>query len=238
MKRAFALVAFVLFFANISAQSFMWGPKGGLSVGLQTWNNIDRQPLFGPHGALFIESYREGSANSFYGQIGYHTRGSSQRVAFFNQGGVSGSFQRQRFQFNNAALVVGAKRRLDSDSEKKPYYTFGLRLDYTLSTNLDQYENSISALYFPVNTFVNKFNYGATVGFGYEFPFSHLVGGFVEANVSPDFSRQYAQPSIPNVINPFTGNSVRLPEQTIRNISLEITVGFRFLRKVIYLDDY
>ena len=216
----------------------MWGPKGGLTLGVQSWNGIDRQPLFAYHGALMMESFREGSPSSFFGQIGYHKRGSSQRITFFNAGGTPTSRSRQTFEFNNVAVIFGGKRKFDTDNSKKPYYTFGVRLEYTIGTNLSQYDDPRFAAYFPIDPFVNKFNYGATVGFGIEFPFSELMGGYIEANLSPDFSRQYEQPTIPNVINPFTGQPTTLREQTIRNITFEVTVGFRFLRKIIYLEDY
>lgn len=238
MIRSTFIVLCFLGFGSLNAQSFIWGPKGGLTLGMQTWNNVDRSVLIGYHGALYMESAEEGSLGSFFGQIGYHTRGSSQLVSFTNGGGVISSRSRQTFQFNNASLQIGAKKKLDKPGANKPYYGFALRLEYTASTNLSQYENAQSVGYFPLDPFVNKFNYGVSVNFGYEFPFSSLVGGFVEATFSPDLSKQYAQPAIPNVFDPLTRQNRTLPQQTIRNLSFELTVGFRFLRKVIYLDDY
>ena len=238
MIRSTLIVLCFLCFGFLNAQSFIWGPKGGLTLGMQTWNNVDRNVLIGYHGALYMESADEGSLGSFYGQVGYHTRGSSQLVSFTNGGGVISSRNRQTFQFNNVALQIGAKKKLDKPGTAKPYYGFALRLEYTASTNLSQYENAQAVGYFPLDPFVNKFNYGASVNFGYEFPFSPLIGGFVEATFSPDFSKQYAQPAIPNVFDPITRQNRTLPQQSIRNLSFEISVGFRFLRKVIYLDDY
>lgn len=238
MIRSTLIVLCFLGFGLLSAQSFIWGPKGGLTLGMQTWNNVDRNVLLGYHGALYMESADEGSLGSFYGQVGYHTRGSSQLVSFVNGGGVISSRNRQTFQFNNVALQIGAKKKLDRPGPNKPYYGFGLRVEYTASTNLSQYQNAQAVGYFPLDPFVNKFNYGASVNFGYEFPFSQLIGGFVEATFSPDFSKQYAQPPIPNVFDPIIRQTRTLPQQSIRNLSFEISVGFRFLRKVIYLDDY
>ncbi len=238
MNRILLITIGLLVGSALQSQSFFWGPKGGLTVATQTWNNVDRSILVGYHGALFIESFDEGALGSFFGQVGYHTRGSSQQVTFYNAGGIPSNRSRQVFQFNNAAILVGAKKRFESTGNKKPYYSFAMRLEYTLNTNLSQYENSLSVGYYPLDPFVNKFNYGVTVGLGYEFPFTELIGGFVEVNLSPDLSKQYEQPAIPNVFDPITRQPRTLPQQTIRNISLEMTVGFRFLRKVIYLEDY
>ncbi|MEL6388781.1 MAG: hypothetical protein AAFQ02_01360 [Bacteroidota bacterium] len=238
MKGTVLALAFFASVGLLPAQSFIFGPKLGPTLGVQTWNGIDRQPLVAYHAALYLESYNPDRNGSFFGQLGYHLRGSSQNVTFFNVGGNPTGRSRPTFEFRNVAATIGAKRRIDTFGDSKPYYSFAMRVEYTLGTNLDQYNNAQFATYFPVDPFVNKFNYGATVAFGYEFPFSELVGGFVEANISPDLSRQYEQPTIPNVLDPFTGNSISLREQTIRNITFEVSVGLRFLRKVIYLEDY
>ena len=58
----------------------------------------------------------------------------------------------------------------------------------------------------------------------------------IEFTVNPDFSLQYEQPAIPNVIDPITGQTRTLQERRIRNLTFEITVGARFLRKVEYID--
>lgn len=228
----FVLASFLLTTGN--SQSSIFGPKGGLTLGVQSWDGFQRQPILSYHGALFIEGYKEESLSSLFAQIGLHNRGSSERVFFLN--GSSAQAIRQNFKFSNAALLLGAKRRFSTSGKSRPYYSFGVRLEYTLGTNLD--ETAEFAGYFPIEGFVNKFNYGASVSFGYEFPFSEFVGGLIEATVSPDFSHQYQQPGGISVISPITGQAIALREQQIRNITFELTVGFRFLHKVIYLDDY
>ena len=239
MKRwLLALTWILIFHVDTSAQRFHWGPKGGLSIGLQNWNGTNRNALIAPHGSLFMESYREDGGGSMYGQLGYHVRGSSENVTFENAGGIPTNRSRQRYQFNNISLQVGAKNRLNSYTAKRPYYSFGLRLEYTISTNLSEFEDAQASGYFPLDAFVNKFNYGASVSFGYEFPFSDLIGGIIEVSINPDLSKQYAQPQIPGVIDPVFGGTRTLPEQSVRNISVELSVGFRFLRKVIYIEDY
>ncbi len=231
MRVILTVICAFLITCGANAQSFYFGPKGGLTVGLQNWNGIERDPLLTYHGALFIESDDAETDNALFAQIGYHKRGSAEQVLFFS--GSNSSFQRQPFEFNNVALQLGAKKKFGS--MPSAYYGFGIRLEYTVGTNLDEY--SQFGGYFPVDEFVNEFNYGASLMIGKRFMFSDLAGAFVEASISPDISKQYEQPAIANVISPFTGNTVTLREQTIRNITFELTVGFRFLRKVVYLDE-
>ena len=217
-----------------TAQGFIFGPKGGATFGIQNWNGFDREPLIAYHGAIYIESLNRNSLSSLYTQFGYHKRGSSEDVFFFTGGGT-GFRERQRFEFNNLALQFGAKRKVDSSSGNHLYYSFGFRLDYTLSHNLDQYE--IYAGYFPISPYVNKFNYGASVALGYEYNFSNLSGVIIEASIHPDFSRQYEQPGGFSIISPITGQGISLREQSIRNITFELSVGLKLVREIIYLDD-
>lgn len=240
MKAIYTLFFCLLFsFASQAQGSFAWGLKGGLAAGFQQWNSFKQDPLLSYQGDLYIENYDGPSANALYAQIGYHVRGSAIR----NRGGVnvnSGLPIRitRKFEFRNASLATGFKKRFDLN-EKKAYYYVGLRADYTLSTNLKPYDrNSIDGAFFPFAEGMRKFNYGLSGGAGLEFMFSKLVGGIVELNFAPDVSFQYRQPEIPNSLsnNPFTGQSVTIPERQIRNFTLELTVGFRFLRIVEYID--
>ena len=224
------LVAIALFITYaLPAQSFWFGPKVGPSIGLQKWNQFDQDPLFAFHGALFIESHDPDSPGSVYAQLGYHTRGSAIRVININN---SVTFSNS-FKFNNLSLSLGAKRRLGSSGKFRPYYHLGVRLEYTLNTNLKEYERFGSPIY-PIELFVHKFNYGVNIGGGFETKFSDLIGGSIEITVSPDFSKQYEQPAIPNVIVPWNNQSVTISARDIRNISLEISLALRFLRKVEY----
>ena len=218
--------------STIFSQSKIFGPKGGLTIGFQNWDGFQRDPLLSFHGALYVEGFKEEAPASFFGQIGLHTRGSSER-AFFVSGPSAQAF-RQKFRFDNAAAIFGVKKRLNLTSDSKPYFAFGMRVEYTIGTNLD--ESSEFAGYFPIEGFVNKWNYGASASFGYEFPFSEFVGGLIEASIHPDLSFQYQQPGGIGVISPITGQSVVLREQQIRNVTFELSIGFRFLHKVIYVD--
>jgi hypothetical protein len=237
MKRIiFHLVISTFLFAfSISGfgQSFIFGPRGGFTLGTQSWNGFDRNVLLSYHGGAYIESYREEAPSSFLAHLGYHKRGSSERVVFIGSGGGL-SNSRQSFEFNNVVLLLGAKKKIRTFNVNKPYYLIGVRLEYTLNTNLDQYE--IYGGYFPLEPFVNKFNYGPVAAAGYELEFSEFVGGFIEASISPDISKQYEQPELFNIISPISGQVRNVNAQTIRNLTFEITLGLKLLRKVEFID--
>lgn len=228
MLRFFYFAILLFMTLTSSGQSFHFGPKGGMAINLQQWNNFERDPLFSAFGDVFIESYTEGSTSSLFAQVGYHTRGSAIRLFSFNGPSFNNSFK-----FNNVSLVAAAKRYTTNKKKARPYYLLGIRAEYTVSTNLSDFQE-FQSLFYPIEFYVNKFNYGFTVGGGYDFPFGDLYGGFIEFTISPDVSLQYEQPPIPNVISPFTGQTITISERRIRNISLEITFGMRFLRKVEY----
>lgn len=229
MLRLVTILALTFAALPALAQSFYFGPKVGLDVNFQRWNNSERNSLITPNLDLFIESYDEEDINSLYALIGYHTKGSAVRFNFLN--GSSGF----DYRFNNLALGVGAKRVFKPDSKYKPYYILGLRLEYTVSTNLDKYTESEFAVIHPVDQFVNKFNYGPTIGIGFSKKLSDLIGGFMELAIMPDVSRQYEQPALSNIVLPtLNGRTVNIAAREIRNLVFEVTVGLRFLRKVEY----
>lgn len=249
MKIKALIIVFILISLQISfAQSYAFGVKGGLTAANQRFNSggsYDNGLLFKYHGALYIENAPDDPTSVLFAQVGYHTRGHARRyrrgIAYneINQQWLEVPSYKEQFVFNNLALIVGVKRRGVLNSEKA-YYGVGLRGEYTVSTNLadgSSYPN-IYSLFFPTKDFVKKINYGITLSGGYEFPFSELFGGFVELNIHPDVSRQYYQPPITtNWTNPITHEQIgTIPEQSIRNLTIEVTLGLRFLRKIIYTD--
>lgn len=227
MRIALFLVFYISGTTLLTAQSFYFGPKGGLGINVQQWNSFQRDPLFSPFGDIFIESYDEGSPSSLYAQLGYHTRGSALRLT-----GFSGSFS-NAFKFNNLVFVAGAKRILSMEKKMRPYYLVGVRAEYNLGTNLDDF-TSLQSAFYPISFYVNKFVYGFSAGGGFDFDIKELYGGFIEFTVNPDVAKQYDQPSIPNVISPYDGRTITIPKRDIKNLSFEITFGLRFLRKVEY----
>jgi len=218
----------------------MGGVKGGMTLGIQNYNGLQRQPLFAWHGAGYIESLSEDNKFGLLMQLGYHVKGSAIRNRqFFNSVGDAFRLPVNRFEYRNISLLLGAKQKFELTERLKYYYMFGLRGEYTVSTNLDQYEDlginfPGTLAIFPLNGFVNEWNYGVTIGGGFEFPFTDLIGGILEFSISPDFSNQYFQPELVNIYDPFTGNNRSISERRVRNVVFEVSLGFRFLRLVEY----
>lgn len=239
MKRKITLLAAVLMVSGLAfGQSFYWGVKGGPTLGFQQWDGFDQNVLLRYHGSAFIESVAEPGEFVLFAQTGYHEKGSALRGGRATD--VNGNLiliPTQGFIFRNIDLVVGIKQRIDFSflGSSSAYYLFGLRGDYTYDTNLEQY-STIGSLFYPFPEFVEKWNYGATLGGGFEFDFTDYIGGILEFSVHPDFSNQYIQPELGNIRNPFTGLQQNLSSRTIRNTTFEISLGFRFLREVIYVD--
>ncbi|MFT5386605.1 MAG: hypothetical protein ACI8VT_003751 [Saprospiraceae bacterium] len=240
MKKYTLLLVGLFFAIQISsAQSYAFGVKGGLTTSFQKWDNFQRDPLFSYHGIAFIETAPEENKFAVFAQIGYHVKGSAIRNRNFVNV-VTGTVSKPpttKFKFNNISLTLGGKQKYDWGADKKLYYLFGFRGDYTIDTNLDQYEdfNLVYPIY-PFDAFVRNWNYGATIGGGLEFPVSDYVSAIIEFTVNPDFSKSYRQPPILNVYDPYTGSNRTFSEREITNTTFEISVGFRFLHEVEYID--
>ncbi len=221
---------------------YFFGVKGGLTIGQQQWNNFQREPLFSYHGIGFIETLPEEGRFALFAQLGYHVKGS--RIVQRNVlNPISGNIFRapaESFEFNNLSLSIGGKQTITFTPIANIYYLLGVRLDYTVSTNLDEYNtvNQQFRLFYPIedNQFLRRINYGVIAGGGFEFPWNERVAGVLEFTINPDFSLQYMQPQIDNIIDPFTSGTTSIPERNIRNLTFEITAGFKFLRKIVYLD--
>jgi hypothetical protein len=226
-----------LIIPDVKGQSFWFGAKGGGAMNYQSWGEglaqgINRDPLFSLNADIFIESFDEFNKGSLYGQFGYHTRGSSIRFVSFNNLFAT----QQGFKFNNLVLEVGARKVFSIDKSIFPYYHVGLRCEYTVSTNLEDYR-IFNNLFYPIDDFVRKINYGVSFGGGFIKPITELSDIFLDINISPDLSFQYEQPPLQNVIDPFTLQNINLPLRQVRNLSLELKIGIRFLRRVIYTDE-
>ena len=216
-----------------AAQSFYFGPKAGMSIAYQQWNQSDRSPIFTPHGDLFIETTDFDGSGSIFAQIGFHTRGSGVRRLrnpFNNQIG------NQQFKFNNISLGAGIKKRLNIDASPVYYYMAGLRLEYTISNNLVEIGSNQVTGGFLFDPYVRDFNYGLTVGGGIEFPALYSVVPFVEFSFMPDLSQQYDQFESVEFQDPVTNNNIVIGARSIRNLTLEVTVGVKLFREVIYVD--
>jgi hypothetical protein len=85
---------------------------------------------------------------------------------------------------------------------------------------------------------MNRWMFGLSLGGGMEFKLGELVGGQLKLSLHPDLTLQYNQPSLENVLNPYSpGTTTTIPERRIRNNALELSVGIRLLRKVVYVDE-
>ncbi len=237
MRLLACIFIFSIFFINPAitqeqeSGGFYFGPKLGPTIGTQNWDGFERRTMFNYHGALFVESLDRDFKGAFFAQLGYNARGSGLNV--FTIGGFSNS---QSFVFRNLSLLLAAKKRLLTKTLQTPYYFVGVRAEYQLSNNLKEIQDRYNSPFFPVPEFVNKFTYGISFGGGIEFLGSEFIQPALELTISPDLSFQYQSPAIPNVIDPITGQTRTLNERKIRNITMEISLVIRFLRKVVYLN--
>lgn len=239
----FVIIAFLASSATVMAQSYAFGIKGGLLAGLQQWEGRNRTVLLKPHGLLFIESADEDESYSVYAEAGFHQRGSAQRnVRFIDQSGNFFDAPTQEYIFNNVSLSLGAKDKRILSSDIDFYYGLGVRVEYTISNNLDVFQEQFEDIYgtvligYPIPEYVRKWNYGITVMGGIEYHLSGFVAGVLELRVSPDFSAQYHQPPIAQAYDPVSGTTRSYSEQKAYNVSIELTAGFRFLHKITYID--
>lgn len=236
MKFLLITIAWVTFMCSVNAQSYWFGAKGGLGYNNQSWGNggtgvtFNRNPLFSFNGDIFVESYDELKKGALYAQFGFHTRGSGLR--FFNQFNDFNTVV--KYKFHNLVLELGAKKTLNLGKEVEPYFIMAVRGEYTIGNNLGNF-NSLVSIVDP--KFIRKFNYGVTIGGGFEMVMSELSNVFLEFSVQPDFSFQYEQFPIDNILSPWGGNQyISLPLTQVKNLSIEAKVGVKFLRKVEYID--
>lgn len=216
---------------DVQAQSFIFGAKGGMTMGIQQWNGFTRDPLFRWHADAYVESWQEENRYAIFASLGYHVRGGTIRTrAWYDDqtmtefdGGVT------NMVFNNLVLGLGGKQKFNVGLDSRVYYLVGVRGEYTMGVDFDggmvNYEGA-----------QNNFVFGVTAGGGFEFPFSRYMGMFIEFSVQPDFTKQIFLPRQDTGFSDPSGNLIVLQEQNVYNLSLEFTVGFRFLREVIYVD--
>ncbi len=220
------LCILTLFSTPILAQGFVWGPKGGLSLAQQSTKGYQRDILTAWHGDMYIESLSEEDKYALFASIGYHQRGSAFRTqSFIGQNGSRIPARTRKSVYDNAVLQLGGKQKFYLGPWSKWYFGVALRGEYNLSVELapEVYPSTLEDR-------VTKFVYGVTANIGVEHMFTDLVGVLLEFNVMPDFSDQLIIPAQPAFGNP---NRI-IPENRVRNVTYEITLGFRFLRKVIY----
>ncbi|MBK8505582.1 MAG: hypothetical protein IPL46_27315 [Saprospiraceae bacterium] len=211
------------------SQSYAFGLKGGPTIGLQRWNNYQgSDPLIAYHIVTFIETAQEEEQGSIFAELGYHVKG---RAVHFNSSvnpltGANYDARNFQLRFNNASLSAGARKKF-ALGNSLAYYSLAVRGEYNISADLEIYDGFEAG--------INKVLYGITLGGGFEFPFSELMGGLIDIRFSPDLSRQIFIPPF-EWDNPFTGNQEVFREQSIKNLAFEISLGLRFLHKIVYVE--
>lgn len=234
MKRIVYFVCFIASFFishSIFAQGTAFTIKSGLSLNTQRWTGLgSRSVMMKPHYLLSIESLDIEDKYSFFFQAGYHQRGTAFRFASgINPGtGISFGSTTRNVEFHNISLSAGVKSKKQLKENLKSNVFFGLRGEYTVKTKFEIYE--------PLKDGTRKINWGIDAGMGLEWMFAEHMGAIVEFRISPDVSRQIFVPVYHGLTDPFTGNTYSTQEQNIRNVSFELSVGLRFLRKVVYYE--
>jgi hypothetical protein len=217
--------------SQMTGQSYAFGFKAGPSLTVQKWNGFGgREPLVRYHGVAFIESHNEETNSALFAQVGYHIRGSALRFyAYYDPVSMRNiNSSSTDMEFHNISLSAGAKRRYDF-GRNKAYYMLGLRGEYTAYTKLDGFLDTYEGL-------ENKVLGGVIFGGGLELPLGRFVSGIFEASVSPDFTKQIFLPPQDTGYTDLNGNEIILPEQNVTNVSIELSIGLRFLREVTYYD--
>lgn len=208
---------------SVSAQYSIWSFRAGPSLAFQRWNGLgSTQPLIGYHGVIGLESYDPGKTSTFYGELGYHQRGSSKYVpAYQSNAGINYSSYTIRNVFHNVALALGGRKSFGQDN--KFFYNLALRGEYTIKAQL-------SDVYVGFSEFVKNFNYGLDVGAGYNFPIGYHMG-FIQVQLQPDLSKQIWSTQYSGF--DYQGNPVTYPEQKVINYTFELSLGFRLYGNLI-----
>lgn len=228
---------------KLLAQTFTgYAVKGGGVLATQRWDGFERDPLLGAHVDLQVESVSYDKPTSFYASLGYHQRGSAIRTRafrFVDPGtGQETSFRPEalRFVFHNAVLALGGKQHY-AVGENRGFVSFALRGEYNLATDFgDTDDRNVNFGYgpaYPLDDFVRDFLYGADVGAGLELALSARTDALFEIRLSPDVSAQYDQPPL-QFFSPVTGNNESSGQRSINNLSVELSLGLRFLPDAAY----
>ena len=221
----------------LCAQYTGYGLKFGPTLATQRWDNYQQDPLLGYHVDLQVENLSESKPRTLYASLGYHQRGSAirfRRTVGRDVNGFEREFRAQtlRFVWHNVGLAVGAKQTKPLGNARG-HVSVGLRGEVNVGTDLggevaEQVRELRIGIPYPIPEFSNRLVAGIDIGGGIDFPLSPTLDGLVELRVSPDFTRQYFQPPF-QYFDSFTGNNVLAREETISNVSLELSVGIRWL---------
>ena len=225
-------------FLTLEAQTgTAFGIKGGLTLGNQNWNGSERELLPAYHGALTMESVNDSISLSFFGQVGYHVKGSAIRFRGY-QHPVTLQWipgRTERYPFTQVSVVGGLKNRHEVGMFDAFYY-LGIRVDYLLDYQvLNAHANNSG-----FDQYVNKVTYGVNIGGGIEYEFSNFPAAiFLDLSFQPDLGRQIFLPGGQVFyIDRFTNQQIAYPEQKVLNRTIELALGVKFIRRVEWVDEW
>lgn len=220
MTRILTVIVLFCLSQSLSGQNTLVGVKGVFTANQQRWNSYDRDMYFAPGLDVYIESYEEEESYRLYAQLGYHSRGSSLRGFDYRV--------YSKHKFENAVLELGAKQTFHKADRWLGYYLIGVRGEFTFATNLENNaNNSIYSLVDPA--FVQRWNYGVSVGGGLEFLKDEERAYVLEFTINPDLSRQYFQPYAIETCCNSIGQPITLRRQEVKNLSIELKLGYRWM---------
>jgi len=222
---------FIFSISSLHAQGTVYTFMAGPSMSTQTVNGFEKDPFIRLHAIAQMESTSEISPNALYARLGYHVKGSAVNTrAYYDPiTGTESDASSTSIEFHNLSATVGAKQRREVGNNFLSY-GFGIRGDFNLKTEY-------GTLFAGLAGTENNFTYGLDIDVGFEFALSELVSTTIEFGFSPDLGEQiYIPAQNTGYQYPDSGQEVVIPESSIKNIVFEVRAGFRFWRKVIYID--
>ncbi len=232
MRQLSICFCLLLFLLTAEGQGSSYTLKMGYGASFQKWDAIRRGPLMAPSVAIEVEDFAAQNTSAVYGVLGYYRRGSPSGIDRVLQD--DGTFRDVNGQFAmyNIGMTLGVRGKKPFQEFKQWFYNVGLRGEYNIGDNFAEYQSGIRNIsYFPDKSFIRSFVYGISVGGGVEIQLSEKLDGVIEFNFYPDISKQYEQPAISNVPDPYRpGQFITLRKREIRNISAEITLGIRLVK--------
>lgn len=222
---------FIFSFSSMHAQGTVYTFMAGPTLSTQTVNGFEKDPFIRLHAIAQMESSSDISPNALYARVGYHVKGSAVNTrAYYDPiTGTESDAHSNSIEFHNLSATVGAKQRREVGNNFLSY-GFGVRGDFNLKTEY-------GSLFAGLAGTENNFTYGLDIDVGFEFPLSELVSTTIEFGFSPDLGEQiYIPQQGTGYQYPDSGQEVIIPESSIKNIVFEVRAGFRFWRKVMYID--
>ncbi len=214
----------------LAAQTTGYGLRLGMGISSQKWQGGgNRNPLITNHADFYMDSESE-KGNIIYGALGYHLRGSS--IIFGSFTDLNGNTQRGgsiSMKFHQVGLELGAKRAKALD-DWKILYGLGIRVEYNLKTQLQEYSD--------YSDFINKVTAGFTISAAAEKSLSKFLVTGIEARISPDMTRQIFVPQGTLIYDFYSRTLVPGQGQSVKNFGIELSFYIKFLQIVEYIEEF